>query len=200
MFPLGLVHFPHVFLPLQVFEPRYRQLTIDCLEGSREFGVVLIERGSEVGGGDARFAVGTMTTILDAGFNELGMVRLDTVGTRRVGVTRWLDDSPYPVAEVEDLAPPVMGETERETMATAERKVRRALAMRAELGEPGIAHNVELDADPGRAVFQLLAVAPLGPADKQRLLATEAALGMLVLLDEFLDEELAVLASRLAGH
>src|SRR5580704_2880158 len=105
MFPLGLVHFPHVPLPLQAFEPRYRQLTIDCLDGDRVFGVVLIERGSEVGGGDARFDVGTMTTIVDVGFNDLGLVRLDTVGSRRIRVTRWLPDDPYPRAEIEDLPP-----------------------------------------------------------------------------------------------
>jgi len=59
MFPLGMVHFPGIVLPLRVFEPRYRQLTADCLAGDGEFGVVLIERGWEVGGGDTRFNVGT---------------------------------------------------------------------------------------------------------------------------------------------
>ena len=54
MFPLGCVLFPHAHLPLHVFEPRYRTLTRDCLRTDREFGVVLIERGSEVGGGDSR--------------------------------------------------------------------------------------------------------------------------------------------------
>src|SRR5439155_458702 len=60
MFPLGTVLFPFVVLPLHVFEPRYRALTRDCLAGSGEFGVVLIERGLEVGGGDERFPVGTV--------------------------------------------------------------------------------------------------------------------------------------------
>ena len=54
MFPLGTVLLPGAVLPLHVFEPRYRQLVQDCLAGEPEFGVVLIERGSEVGGGDQR--------------------------------------------------------------------------------------------------------------------------------------------------
>ena len=58
MFPLGTVLLPGAPLPLQVFEPRYRGLTHDCLAGVPEFGVVLIERGSEVGGGDVRTNVG----------------------------------------------------------------------------------------------------------------------------------------------
>ena len=57
MFPLGTVLFPYAVLPLHVFEPRYRALTEHCLAGDGCFGVVLIERGSEVGGGDTRFAV-----------------------------------------------------------------------------------------------------------------------------------------------
>ena len=59
MFPLGTVLFPHAVIPLHVFEPRYRALMQDCLDGDRRFGVVLIERGSEVGGGDQRAEVGT---------------------------------------------------------------------------------------------------------------------------------------------
>jgi Lon protease-like protein len=199
MFPLGLVHFPHVALPLQVFEPRYRQLTIDCLDGDREFGVVLIERGSEVGGGDARTDVGTMTRIVDAGFNDAGLIRLDTVGVRRVRVVRWLPDDPYPLAETEDLDQAEVDPSALDEMAAAEGKVRRALAMRAELGEPTLPFNIVLDPDPARALFQLAAIAPLGPFDKQRLLAADTV-DLLTLLAEFMDEQLVVLASRLAGR
>jgi Lon protease-like protein len=199
MFPLGLVHFPGVMLPLQVFEPRYRQLTIDCLDGTREFGVVLIERGSEVGGGDLRTTVGTMTSIVDAGFNERGLIRLDTVGTRRVRVVHWLDDDPYPRAEVEDLVDPVMGLAEEAALASAESAVRRALALRAELDEPVVPYNIAFDSDPARAIFQLAAVAPLGPADQQRILATEEPLAFLALLERLVVEELEVLEARLSG-
>ena len=200
MFPLGLVHFPGVALPLRVFEPRYRRLTADCLAADREFGVVLIERGREVGGGDSRFAVGTMTTVVDAGLTADGMIHLRTVGTRRIRIRRWLDDDPYPRAEVEDLAPFTLGEGERAAMGAAERKVRQALAMRTELDEPAMPFNVELDADPDTAVFQLAAIAPLGPVDHQRLLEAQDAGRFLALLDELVSEELVVLASRLSGN
>src|SRR3954447_12098654 len=100
MFPLGSVLLPSVFLPLHVFEPRYRALTEHCLAGEREFGVVLIERGSEVGGGDVRSPVGTVARILEAVQFDDGRWALGVVGTRRVRVTAWLDDDPYPRAEV----------------------------------------------------------------------------------------------------
>ena len=68
MFPLGTVLLPGAYLSLHVFEPRYRALVQACLDGTPEFGVALIERGSEVGGGDARFDVGCVARIVEAGW------------------------------------------------------------------------------------------------------------------------------------
>ncbi|MGZ4700329.1 MAG: LON peptidase substrate-binding domain-containing protein, partial [Ilumatobacteraceae bacterium] len=65
MFPLGTVLLPGVVLPLHVFEPRYQQLVRDCLDASEhEFGVVLIDRGSEVGGGDSRLPIGVIARLV----------------------------------------------------------------------------------------------------------------------------------------
>ena len=66
MFPLGTVLLPGSHLALHVFEPRYRELVRVCLEGTPEFGVALIERGAEVGGGGARFGVGCVARIVEA--------------------------------------------------------------------------------------------------------------------------------------
>src|SRR5438067_8283912 len=103
MFPLGTVLFPYAVLPLHVFEPRYRALTETCLRGDGRFGVVLIERGSEVGGGDARFSVGTCARIVEAAELTDGRWVLMVLGTERLRVERWLADDPYPQAEVDTL-------------------------------------------------------------------------------------------------
>ena len=66
MFPLGSVVLPGVAIPLHVFEPRYRALVMTCLTEDRLFGSVLIERGSEVGGGDVRANTGTLVRLLEA--------------------------------------------------------------------------------------------------------------------------------------
>src|SRR3954470_16208806 len=48
LFPLpNVVLFPNVFLPLHVFEPRYRQMTADALAGDRLIGMVLLRPGWE---------------------------------------------------------------------------------------------------------------------------------------------------------
>ena len=65
MFPLGTVLLPTGILPLHVFELRYRRMIEECLAADTpEFGVVMIERGREVGGGDQRSHVGTVARIV----------------------------------------------------------------------------------------------------------------------------------------
>ena len=107
MFPLGTVLFPYALLPLHVFEPRYRLMMRHVLDGDREFGVVLIERGSEVGGGDTRFDVATVARVVQAAELPDGRYALATVGMGRVRVLSWLVDDPYPRAEVVALGDPL---------------------------------------------------------------------------------------------
>src|SRR3546814_13839840 len=101
MFRLGSAVLPVAGLPIHVIENRYRALMKDCMAGDREFGVVLIERGSEVGGGDVRADVGTVARIAEASELPDGRWALIAVGDRRIRVTSWLPDDPYPRAEVE---------------------------------------------------------------------------------------------------
>src|SRR5881396_3659875 len=102
MFPLGMVLLPGGLLPLRVFEPRYLLMMQECFGGDGEFGVVLIERGREVGGGDVRFGVGCVARIVEARELPGPQWSILTVGDRRIRVERWLDDDPFPRAEVED--------------------------------------------------------------------------------------------------
>jgi Lon protease-like protein len=76
MFPLESVRLPGEDLPLRIFEPRYAALVRDCLAGEREFGVVLIEAGREVGGGDRRLDVGTLAHVVEADDQGDGRYRI----------------------------------------------------------------------------------------------------------------------------
>ena len=82
MFPLGTVLMPSGFLPLHLFEERYRRMIVDLLEGDREFGVVLIRRGSEVGGGDERCDIGTRARVLSACASIDGFLTISIHGPR----------------------------------------------------------------------------------------------------------------------
>jgi len=197
MFPLGGVLFPSVVLPLHVFEPRYRALVDDCLAGDSEFGVVLIQRGSEVGGDDVRTDVGTVARIIEASRLDDGRWVLNTVGTRRIRIERWLPDDPYPRAEVRDWpdddTDADLGAAYRDGVSS----LRRVLALKAELGEGAAPATIELTDEPGLGSHQLCALAPFGPLDQQRLLSSPGAAGRLEEVGRMLDEEAGFLEQRL---
>jgi len=199
MFPLGTVLFPHAVLPLHVFEERYRVLMRDCISGEPQFGVVLIERGSEVGGHDVRFTIGTVARIVEAVELADGRWVLTVVGTRRVRIEEWLPDDPYPVADVRELAEPAWQDADEARRVAAEAETRRALAFATELGETVVPATFELAADPAVAAWQLAVVAPLGPVDKQRLLEIEDHGERLAVLAGLARDEAEVLAYRLSG-
>jgi ATP-dependent Lon protease len=197
MFPLGMVLLPSVGLPLHVFEPRYRALVRDSLAGDQSFGVVLIERGSEVGGGDARSGVGTTARIVDARELPDGRWAVVAVGVTRIRVSRWLADEPYPRAEVEDWPDPAPGPSHPAALLAVTAKLRRCLAMAAEAGDPAAPATVELSDDPVLAGYQACATAPLGPLDQQRLLVADGPDDRLALLDALLSDAIDVLGLRL---
>ncbi|MDE0215041.1 MAG: LON peptidase substrate-binding domain-containing protein, partial [bacterium] len=201
MFPLGMVLMPEMVVPIHVFEPRYRQMTRDCLDGSREFGVVLIERGSEVGGGDIRTDAGTAATIIDAQEFPDGRWGLVAGGTRRIRVSRWLQDDPYPRAEVQDWPDAANGDDDGAKIADKLPAVaatwRRVLALQSELGAPGPPAEFEISDDPLAAVWQLSALSPLGPLDRQQLLTADNAALRLSLLADLLAGAEEVIRARI---
>ena len=208
MFPLGSVLLPGAVLPLRVFEPRYRALTEDCLAGAREFGVVLIERGHEVGGGDSRFDVGTVARIERVARLEDGGWVLIALGTERLRVVRWLDDDPYPRAIVERLDDSGATVDAEQVQATID-GLGRVLELRAALGggatasgepSPGFALDIAAwTEDPVRASFEIAARAGLGPLDGQRLLALDGLAERFATLLELLEQQAELLEFRLGG-
>ena len=202
MFPLGAVLFPSLGLPLHVFEPRYRDMTRHLLTDGvePEFGVVLIERGREVGGGDVRSTVGTVARLREAAELPDGRWALLAVGVRRLRVLEWLPDDPWPRALVEDFPDRAGGDDATDAggrWQALEATLRRVLALAAELGEAAAAATIELNEDPGLGSFQAAAVSPLGPADQYRVLAAAGVEDRLTVLAAMLDEQAELLDARL---
>ncbi len=199
MFPLGNVLLPSTAISLHIFEPRYRALARHCVDGDGRLGVVLIERGSEVGGGDVRFDVGTQARIADAVELDDGRWVMAVVGEERVRVQRWLPDDPYPRAEVVPCADTTFPEEAASRRDELERVLRRVVASRVELGEPAAELPAGLSADALVATWQAMALSGLGPLDAQRVLETDGAGERLDLVLDLLRDEDDVLAQRLAG-
>jgi Lon protease-like protein len=215
MFPLGSVLLPGGILPLHVFEPRYRDMVRDCLrvDGEPEFGQALISHGWETGGGDDRVMVGTVARMLQVDAIDENRYALVAVGTRRIRINAWLPDDPYPIADVDDWpdedpdAPGLAVE-----VAASHARVRAALALAARVAEqadpttgggafgqlPVDSTDDEISDDPLLATYHLATLAPIGPADRFRLLAAPGPARRLDLLDEILDDVEAMLKFRLS--
>jgi len=200
MFPLGTVLLPGAYLSLHVFEPRYRALVETCLDGTPEFGVALIERGSEVGGGDSRFDVACVARIVEAVSMPDGRWALGTVGARRVRVDEWLDDDPYPLADVTPWPDPPAGPAAAEAREPLLAATRRLLALSAELGEAVAPATVDVDDDPVLATYQLASIAPLGPMDRLAVLSAPGPDERAALLARLLDEAVELAEARLSGQ
>jgi uncharacterized protein len=199
MFPLSTVLFPHAWLPLHVFEERYRTLMTDCLDQTGEFGVVLIARGSEVGGGDERVDVGTVARITDLSELEDGRMMVTAQGVRRLRVRRWLPDDPYPRADVEDI--PTSGGTGLGGVVTlGEGSVRRLRSLLSELGDiPALPHDLDISGTDEEICWQLCGLAPLNLIDRQRLLSARSLVAMMELLVELCDAMAGDVMGMLAG-
>jgi Lon protease-like protein len=175
MFPLGSVLFPAMPLALRVFEERYLKMMGSILEDDEpRFGVVLIERGSEVGGGDKRFHIGTLARVLQVEAPD-GPLQVMARGGDRFSVTKWLDDEPFPRAEIEFL--PELDEPDEHPkgLDDLETTVREALEyLEGEKLSPVWPADIELSDDPMERAWQLAGISPLGPLDHQDLLECDS--------------------------
>lgn len=198
MFPLGTVLLPFAHLPLHIFEPRYRALVKDVLAGDGEFGVVLIERGQEVGGGDVRFGVGTVARVMQTAELPDGRWLLDAVGTERFRITEWLPDDPYPLAMIEALEDEPSDSEAAERRTAVERLLRQVLALQVELGFPAPSAVRTLDEDPSVAAFEAALLSPIGPMDTQNVLEAPSTAARLALLERLLTEAREFLSNRIA--
>lgn len=207
MFPLGSVLLPGTVLPLHVFEPRYLAMMRDCVDQyDYEFGVALIERGSEVGGGDQRTTVGTVARMVQMGELGDGRLLVVCVGTRRIRVNAWLPDDPYPLADVDDWPDAsdgeaggnVVGSGFDDRIAQVTGRVRRAAALAVELGDRGGDAASDLSDDAVVASYQLAALLPVGAADTYRLLAAQGPGERVAMIADMLDDVEALLQFRLS--
>lgn len=174
MFPLGSVLFPHMPITLRIFEERYLKLLGDMMEAEDpEFGIVLIERGQEVGGGEKRFALGTTARVAQIGSSEdfMGLV---AAGGQRFRVTEWMAEFPYPQASVEFLPDLEWHEEHEPLRAEVEMQVRRLLAFASEFGSLPWEPSIELSTDPVASAWQIAGILPVGQLDQMDLLRSES--------------------------
>ena len=175
MFPLSTVLMPAMPLSLRIFEERYLKLLGDLmLDENPEFGVVLIERGAEIGGGEKRLGIGTLASVTDIGTLEQ-FYGLESTGTQRFRVNAWLPDDPYPMADIDFIPDLVWNDSLMPTRVHLETKVRNLLAFASEFGDLQYGPETEISDDPMDDCWQLAGMLPVGGLDQVDLLQSQSA-------------------------
>ncbi len=173
IFPLSLVLFPGMTLPLHVFEERYKRMIGLCIRENLDFGVVLA--GAPTAGPDqcVTYSVGTTAHISGATRFPDGCMNLITTGEQRFRILSLDWELAYCVARVEWLPEPLS-----DAAAVRSQAARRWNAFRRQIAAMTNAEFVaaDLPVDPTEASYALAASLPVSDFEKQRLLeATDAA-------------------------
>ena len=185
MFPLCRVLFPGEIIPLRVFEPRYVTMMGEVLAGPREFGVVLIERGWEVGGADERTDVGCVAAVEDAAVLGEGHFAVVARGTRRVRVETWLEDDPYPRASVVPATDGAAFASD-DVLDALRQRLETVYALASELRADVTNSDLAPHGDRDAALWHYCSLAPVGDLDRQRLLASPSQVVRAGLLESLL--------------
>ena len=196
MFPLESVLLPGMPLGLQIFEPRYLQLLDDVADAEDGFGVVLITRGSEVGGQDQRAEFGTVAQIVQKSDMGGGRWLVEALATDRFRVVSWRNDDPYPKADVE-LRPHTLEEGAADVVDLARERFGEFLALVDELGVD--TSRLDLTADPIAAVYEMAATVPISTYDRYQILAADNIGDAAATLAEAIIGSNEILRSRLGG-
>jgi len=101
LFPLPLVLFPQVVVPLHIFEERYRLMINRCIEESSTFGIVLIPPGTSVESESTIRVVGVTARVIQFDRIEDGRINIMAAGETRFRILQFNGNNPYWTANVE---------------------------------------------------------------------------------------------------
>lgn len=194
LFPLNVVLFPGMPLPLHIFEERYKEMVADCIRENRPFGVVLIAEGmAEHGPPATPYAVGCTAEIAQVQPLDEGRMLIMTVGRERFRIVKLQGGKPYLVGMVES-AP-----LESESGAGVDEHVAQLSPLvSAYLQKLATIGSVDVDTDQVpdelEALVYLAATVIQLPADeKQALLAMDRATKLAATLERVYRRELALM-------
>ena len=173
LFPLNLVLFPGMELPLHIFEERYKDMIGECLEQNIPFGVVLIKEGLEVGAPADPERIGTSTRILRSETLDQGRMNIVTKGERRFEIEEIIQRVPHVVGRVRFLVE-LEGEGCAELIPQInDEYVNLVKNLTALTG--GYTSRVDIPEDPIELSYAIAGNLNLEPHLRQSLLVTETA-------------------------
>ena len=197
LFPLPLVLFPRVLLPLHIFEERYKLMINTCFEQDDVFGIVLLRSGAETESEDTIHRVGVTARILQVERLENGRMEILTEGEDRFRIRRFTAQEPYWKGMVEvfdDNASHPAIESMQEEVSELYRKV-------AELGakiDSSQESEIALPDSPTDLSHMISYILDIDPEAKQKLLEMTSAAERLRSLVPYLNDSIEKLQQQLA--
>jgi uncharacterized protein len=193
IFPLpNVVLFPNVFLPLHIFEPRYREMVDEALKGDRIIGMVLLRPGWQ-GNYEGRppvYPIGCAGVITHAERLPDGRFNIVLKGMEKFRIRGEDTGRPYRVAHVEPVPEPP-SEGLRDAMQAQRRRLEALLVPQPEGQQDRKMPTSMPDEDLVNALAQYL---EFEPVEKQALLERDGLLDRCRSLIELL--EMKVLVAR----
>jgi Lon protease-like protein len=200
LFPLPLVLFPGMALPLHIFEPRYRQMLADSLSGERRFGIIrlpegMVERDLPPG------TIGCVAEIVNTEMLGDGRSNIIVRGAERFSLLALIEtERPYHVCSAQLVADDFEIGTELDAVMTSVgdmfRRVARAARTLADDPDP----VPELPEDAASLSFAIAAMIDISLDERQQLLASRSPLERLRHLQRVLSTALGVMATRAEVH
>ncbi len=173
LFPLNIVLFPTMILPILVFEERYKLMINRCLETESDFGVALIKSGREVGGPAVPYQVGTIAHISQVEHNQDDNINISVVGKQRFSLLEITNESPYMMGRVLLLNDKGEGTDDQQVTEKAtdivKLCIRRLLAINSEW-----VRDIQLPTEPLDLSYLVAIRLPTEPAVKQELLEADS--------------------------
>jgi len=198
IFPLpNVVLFPNVFLPLHIFEPRYRKMVDDALNGDRIIGMVLLRPGweSQYEGRPAVYSIGCAGVITHAERLPDGRFNIVLRGMEKFRIVDEQDERQYRMASVEPMPDPGIDAAARNEMRGERKRLELLLVPQPEgTGDPKVPSSMP-DEDLVNALAQYL---EFEAVEKQALLERTGVLDRCRALIELL--EMKVLVARHKWH
>lgn len=196
IFPLpNVVFFPKILLPLHIFEPRYRKMVADVLDGEQKIGMVLLQEGWEKDyfGTPAVFSVGCLGHMEAHERLAQGRFNILLRGLKRFEIVDFVQQKPYRIARVRMLVDdPLPMEPTQQI-----RERNRFLERFEQYLEEVMGVNVEKEMLERTGTFeavinQVAATLDIPAMDKQELLQITAVADRYTRLREIIDDRLRV--------
>jgi Lon protease-like protein len=198
IFPLpSVVLFPNVFLPLHIFEPRYRDMVADAITGDRMIGMVLLRPGwrRDYEGRPPVFPIGCSGLITHVEQLRDGRYNIVLRGFERFRIVGEDHDRSYRRAAIERLTERAMDDADRHAIRRQRAKIETMLASSNDLkGADAKIPSAMSDEDLVNALAQYLDLEPL---EKQALLEHHSLLTRAESLVELL--EIKIIMARTPG-